>query len=593
MCSSDLYANNQLNGSGFQEQRFLARDYTSLYTKPDVFTNRSPFLNFTGRHAFNDQWTFFGNAYYRYISTGSFNADINENSLDQSVYQPSTADRAALTAAGYSGFPASGATAANTPYPFWRCIAQGLQGDEPGEKCNGLINRGRSQQHNAGFTGQVSSVTSHGANRNQFLAGASWDRSSVHFDSLTQLGYLNPDRSVTGINAYADGKTGGTVDGEPLDTRVNLNGIIRTGSVYATDTLSIGKAWNITLSGRFNRTSIQNFDQLRPVAGPGSLSGDHAFNRFNPAIGVTYNPHPLLNTYVRYSESNRAPTSIELGCADPETPCKLPNAMAGDPPLNQVVSKTWEAGYRGQIEGIARFSAGWFRAENKNDIMFVSSPQTGFGYFKNFGQTRRQGLELDVDADIRRVNLGFNYTLLDATFQSVEDVNGSANSTNAAARAGIKGVESYIVIQPGARIPLAPRHMGKIFADIQVTKKFTATLTMNAFSSSYARGNENNLHQPDGNIYLGPGKSPGYAVFNLGGRYQLHSRLELFAQMNNVFDRRYYTAAQLGPTGFNDQGTFVARPLPANSDGSFSVRQATFFAPGAPRIVWGGVKIHF
>ena len=84
-----------------------------------------------------------------------------------------------------------------------------------------------------------------------------------------------------------------------------------------------------------------------------------------------------------------------------------------------------------------------------------------------------------------------------------------------------------------------------------------------------------------------------YAVFNLGGRYQLHKRMELFAQLNNVFDRRYYTAAQLGPTGFNDQGTFVARPLPANSDGSFSVRQATFFAPGAPRIVWGGVKIHF
>lgn len=594
MSVSTIYANNQLNGSGLQEQRFLARDYTSLYTKPDVFGNRSPFVNVMGRHAFNDQWTFFGNAYYRYISTSSFNADINEDSLDQSVYQPNAAERSALAAAGFTNVPTSGANATNTPFPFLRCIANGLIGDEPGEKCNGLLNRGRSTQHNSGFTGQVSWVTSPGANRNQFTAGAAWDRSSVHFNSLTQLGYLNPDRSVTPIAAFADGVTGGDVDDEPLDTRVNLGGTIHTGSVYATNTLSLGRTWNVTVSGRYNRTTIQNRDQIRPQAGPGSLTGDHMFQRFNPAFGLTYNPMSLLNGYVRYSEASRAPTSIELGCADPETPCKLPNSMAGDPPLEQVVSKTWEAGYRGQIEGKARFSAGWFRAENRNDIMFVSSPQTGFGYFKNFGQTRRQGLEIDVDTDlVKRVNLGFNYTLLDATYQSVEDVNGSANSTNVAALAGRRGVESYIEVKPGDQIPLTPRHMGKAFADVQITKKFNATLTMMAFSSSYARGNENNLHRPDGNIYLGPGKSPGYAVFNLGGRYQLNKHLQLFAQMNNVFDRRYYTAAQLGPTGFTDQGNFIARPLPANTDGSFPVRQATFYAPGAPRITWGGVRIQF
>ncbi len=100
--------------------------------------------------------------------------------------------------------------------------------------------------------------------------------------------------------------------------------------------------------------------------------------------------------------------------------------MAGDPPLNQVVAKTAEAGYRGQIEGHARWSAGWFRTETRNDILFVSAPQTGFGYFKNFGKTLRQGLELDFDTDIKRVNLGFSYTFLDATFQSPEVVNGSA-----------------------------------------------------------------------------------------------------------------------------------------------------------------------
>ncbi len=588
-----MYANNQLNGGGLQEQSFLARDYTSLYTKPDVSGNRSPFFNFVGRHSLNENLTFSGNAYYRYISTRTFNADINEDSLDQSLYQPGAAERAALAAAGYTGIPASGLNAANTPFPSLRCIANGLINDEPAEKCNGLLNVGRSQQHNAGFSAQITWLATPGkSNHNQFTAGGAWDGSRVNFLLNTQLGYLNPDRSVTPIQSFGDGQNGGTTDGQPYDTRINLHGVIHTSSVYATDTIAFGRMWNVTISGRFNRTSIVNTDRITPGGGLGSLDGNHTYDRFNPAVGVTFNPSRLLNTYARYSEANRSPTSIELGCADPAVPCKLPNAMASDPPLQQVVARTVEAGYRGSVEGRAKWSAGWFRAENRNDIMFVSSPQSGYGYFKNFGKTRRQGLEFDLDTEIRRVSLGFGYTLLDATFQSPEEVNGIGNSTNADALAGRKGLDSTIAIRPGNRIPLAPRHMGKAFADVQVTKKFTANLSMMAFGSSYARGNENNQHVADGVYYLGPGKSGGYAVVNFGARYQVSKRTQLFGQINNLLDRRYSSGAQLGPMGFDNSGNFVARPLPA-INGEFPVRQSTFYAPGAPRIIWGGIRVQF
>ena len=96
----------------------------------------------------------------------------------------------------------------------------------------------------------------------------------MDFAQSTQLGYLNPDRSVTGVPSFADGVTGGDEDGVPFDTRVDLNGRISTGSVYATDTLSIGSAWNVTLSGRYNRTTVDNRDRIRPLAGSGSLTGD-------------------------------------------------------------------------------------------------------------------------------------------------------------------------------------------------------------------------------------------------------------------------------------------------------------------------------
>ncbi|MEO7652062.1 MAG: carboxypeptidase regulatory-like domain-containing protein, partial [Bryobacteraceae bacterium] len=277
------FANNSLNGNGPQEQRLLARGYASVYTKPDITANRSPFLNFTARHSSSNNLTFFGNAYYRYIRTNTFNGDINEDSLDEAIYQPGAAEIRALTAAGYTGFPTSGATAANTPFPFWRCIGNALLRDEPGKKCNGLINLTRSEQHNAGAAGQMSWFGSPRGYRNQFTMGAAFDRSGVDFRQSSELGYLNPDRGITGVGAFGDGVTGGNVDGEPYDTRVDLHGLIRTGSFYATDTLSIGNTWNFTLSGRYNRTSIDNDDRIRPRIGPGSLTGRHVFDRFNPA----------------------------------------------------------------------------------------------------------------------------------------------------------------------------------------------------------------------------------------------------------------------------------------------------------------------
>jgi len=585
------YFNNSLIGNGLQEERFLDRDYASVYTKPDITANRSPFLNFTARHSPTNRLTFSGNGYYRFIRTNTLNGDINEDSLDQSLYQLSAADIRALTQAGYTGFPTTGANAANTPFPFWGCIAQALQADEPSEKCNGLLNRTNTRQHNYGASGQMSWFGSLGGHGHQFTAGGVYDRSNVGFLQSTQLGYLNPDRSVTGVNAFGDSVTGGDVDGEPYDARVDLGGIIHTASVYATDTLSVGSRWNLTLSGRYNRTVVDNDDRLHQP-GPGSLTSHNVFDRFNPAAGVTFRLANPLSVYLGYSEGNRAPTSIELGCADPEQPCKLPNAMAGDPPLQHVVTRTIEVGVRGDLERNIKWNAGWFRADNRNDILFVASEQTGFGYFKNFGKTLRQGVDLGLTARIWRFSLGTGYTFLDATYRSPETVNGAGNSTNDEAAEGEGGLEGIIEIEPGNRIPLIPQHMLKGYADIQITSKLSADISVLAVSSSYARGNENNLHEATVPYYLGPGTSPGYGVVNLGGRYQFKRWLQFFAQVNNLFNRRFYSAAQLGPTGFTETGNFIARPFPA-VNGEFPVQQGTFFAPGAPIGVWGGVRFTF
>jgi outer membrane receptor protein involved in Fe transport len=587
---SVAFADNVLNGNALQEVGFLERDFASVYTKPDETDNRGTFLNVTTRRQTSERVTISANGYYRDIRTNTLNGDINEDSLDQALYQPNAVERAALAAAGYTGFPVSGEDASNTPFPFWRCVANVLLEDEPAEKCNGLINRTRSVQQNGGASGQLTLRDGGNSRMNHFTAGGAFDRSGVSFEQSTELGYLNPDRSITGTGAFGDGETGGDVDGEPYDTRVDLDGTVQTWSLFATDTLTLG-AWNLTGSVRYNRTSVDNRDQVQPGGGPGSLDGEHRFDRLNPAVGVTVSPSSTLNLYAGYNEGSRAPTSIELGCADPEEPCKLPNAMAGDPPLEQVVTRTFEGGVRGTYKGL-RWNAGAFRAANTDDILFVMSEQTGFGYFRNFGETLRRGLELGAQARAGRVAVGGGYTFLNATYETEETVNGESNSTNDSAEDGVPGVEGSIEIEPGDRMPLIPRHMVKAFADIDVTSKVSVDLNLVGISSSYARGNENNLHEPDGTYYLGDGSAAGYAVVSLGARYQVLRWLALIGQINNLFDAEYFTGGQLGPNGFTDTGAFIARPFPP-VNGEFPVRQSTFLAPGAPIRAWFGTQFKF
>jgi len=165
-------------------------------------------------------------------------------------------------------------------------------------------------------------------------------------------------------------------------------------------------------------------------------------------------------------------------------------------------------------------------------------------------------------------------------------VGGTGNSSNDAATAGTPGMEGTVAIRPGDQIPLIPRQLLKLHADYSVSSSFALSAGMTAVASSFARGNENNAHQADGINYLGSGRSDGYAVFDLMARYSVTPRWQVTAQINNLFDARYNTAAQLGATGFDARGNFVARPLGGSAADGYPLLQSTFYAPGAPRAIW-------
>lgn len=595
------YAYNTLLGNGVQDYRLLAANYTSAYSVADVTANRSPSFNFIARHSFNENFSVTGNAWYRNIRTEAINPNFNNDVAGIDIYQPTPAEQAVLTAAGYSGFPTSGANITNTPFPKWPCLAEALTaGGSPDSVCDGVNVYSKQVQNEYGFSGQLAWLSNPGGARNQFAAGALVDRNNIRFTQNSDFAYVLPTYSLVSVPAWEDGST---VDsqGNPVNNRLRFNGGAPNWSLYFADTLTLWQKVNVTVSGRYNYDRIRNLDLLNPAAGTGSLTGNYTFQRFNPAVGITWSPIASLNAYARFAQGSRAPTSIELGCADPEAPCSLPNALSSDPPLKQVITDTWELGLRGkpEIRGLhnLRWNVSAYRYENHNDILFIAAPQIGTGYFQNFAKTLREGIDAEVEGRVGPVNVGFDWTFLSATYQSIETLNGVSNNTNNVALEGYPGLDGNITVHPGNRIPLIPKQSGKAFAMWQATPKLVFEMNEVIASSSYARGNENNAYKADGRYYQGPGVSPGYAITNFRAHYDLTRRLQLAAQIDNLFNHKYYTAAWLSGTTLTAQGAFQTMPFPVYQEGPFTGsapgQSVTFFAPGPPRRAWVELRLKF
>lgn len=575
------YATSNLNGNGLQEDKILDSHYSSVFTKPDTTHNHAGFLNLEAQSQLSDQLQFSANAYYRNTRTDTNNGDLNEDALGESVYYTGQAREKTWLAANGYGNPANESSNARSSaggaFPQLRCIASPyIAGGDPYEECNGLITSTATRQENAGLSGQFTFLAQGQGYSNQAVLGGAYDASRITFRQSSQFGYLNADRSITPVNAFADGS--GT-SANAFDQRVDLAGRVRTWSLFGSDTLSLRDTWHLTLSGRYNQTRLKNTDRLFPYNNAttqgdqrGSLDGEHRFSRFNPAIGISFTPMRAINAYAGYSEGSRAPTSIELGCADPDFGCRLPNSMAGDPALNQVVSKTWEAGLRGRLPHRTNWNLGIFRGTNHDDILFVANTAST-GYFKNFGQTRHEGLEAGISGVLDRLSLSAHYTWLKATYQS-QDSLGSENNSAAS--------DGAIVVHPGDRIPLIPRQIFKAQAEYQFLPNLSAGLQLIAVGNSFVRGNENNAHAADA-THLGSGRVPGYGVLNFSGSYRPSARWKLFASVSNVLNRAYASTGQLGSYAFTPAGGYT------NSDSA----STSSFSPGAPRAFSVGGRYMF
>ncbi|MDE2377709.1 TonB-dependent receptor [Bradyrhizobium sp.] len=534
-------ASNHFGATATVPAELLQQYWGAVYTSPQTTANKVGYLNLTGKVEATPTWTLEGTAHVRRFEQHV--TDGNPTSVEEC-----TAD-ATLLCLGDGATAANGVNGGQLANPF-----------APGTLL-GELDRTTTRSTTFGVSGQATNGDRLLGHENRFVMGASYDASVTRFNASAELGSIGTNFVVSGSGVFL-GPSGNPTTG--FIGPVGLRTVNQYNGLYALDTFNVTDAFALTAGGRYNAARITLEDQLGTA-----LNGDHLYTRFNPVIGGTYKITPELTAYAGYSEANRVPTPLELGCADPANPCLIASFLVSDPELKQVVSRTVEAGLRGSKElnvGTLGWKIGGFRATNYDDILGLPvAGRQGFGFFQNVGSTRRQGFEAEVNLKSAALQFHASYAFVDARFLDALQL--SSNSPFADPTTGT------IQVVPGNQIPAVPRHRIKAGVDYAVTDAWKVGGDALFVSSQYLVGDESNQ----------AAKLPGYAVFNLRTSYQVNKTVQLYGRVDNLFDNRYAT-----------YGTFFdTTAVPNFANGGAQFNDPRSLSPARPRAFYAGLRATF
>ena len=425
--------------------------------------------------------------------------------------------------------------------------------DTIGGEGYGVLNRGRTRTDAMGALFQIIDTRPMLAGDNHFALGMSYDSSRTRFDTSVELGALTEERSVDGLGRFI-------VQADGAIAPVGLVAHADYWGVFAQDRLPIAPGLSAEIGLRYNHARVVLQDQIGTA-----LNGRHSFNRINPGVELDYRVSNALSLRAGYAETNRAPTPAELSCADENAPCSLTNFFVADPPLKQVVAKSWELGASGMAQAGGVHIA-WllsaYRTRNSNDIQFAASDIRGRAYFRNIGSTRRQGVEASVKASRGGLTANLSYAFSDATYRAPLTLSSPANPQ--------ADDDGTIAVARGDHLPGIARHSATLSVDYAATG-WSIGGDVIARSGQYLVGDEGN-----DNAKLG-----GYAIVNLRGSVTIIKGVSLFGELRNAFDRQYATFG-----AFSEVDEIALEEAPGASD-------PRAYGPGAPRRWYVGVKALF
>jgi outer membrane receptor protein involved in Fe transport len=547
---SAAYADTELRGNGASPVELLALDRDQVFTHPDLTENTQKQVILEATRTISEGFQLAGNAYYRDIDTDTFNGDgtiFEECEFDDEEF---------LVEDEFDDDNGDGECSSEDDDDIVLVLdtnGEPIEAEIDDQELDAINNIGRREQESYGASTQLTLTSELGGNDNHLVAGVAYNEGRSSFNSIVEVANLLDNRATSRTGIFAQ------------EFATDVSSEVTNASIYFVDTVELSERVAVTLSGRYNDTRIRLADRSGETP---ELNGSHSFSRFNPAVGITFNPSSALTLYASYGESARAPSPVELACASEDAPCNLPNAFLADPPLEQVVAKSVEAGLRGTNAAGLQWSAGAFQTINRDDILFQTTggTQANVGFFDNVGDTRRAGIELSVSQTLPRWRWSADYTFLDATFEDAFVVNSPNHPVLEEEPDSDRIVgEGKLQVPSGAEIPGIPQHQANLGIDFDVSDRFSLGAELVLRSGVYLRGDEPNLLD----------KTDEYAIVNLRGEYRVGSFVTVFVRVDNAFDEEYESFGLLG------------EPDEVFSD----FEDPRFLGAGAPFGAWAGVKV--
>ncbi len=264
---------------------------------------------------------------------------------------------------------------------------------------------------------------------------------------------------------------------------------------YAQAEWDLAPAWRLLAGVRASRVKFRSDDHYVTASNPDD-SGGVSFRATSPVAGLTWRAAPGFSVYAAAGRGFETPTTNELAYR-PGGATGLNFALAAAKSDNLELGAKWAApGWRA--------TAAVFRVDTSNEIV-VQTNTGGRTTFRNAGDTRREGIELQAEREWGRFSVTVSAALLDATYRE-----GFAATT-------------------GKRIPGVPRETA--YADLRWRPNHAWLIAMEARHA--------------GRVFVNDANTDAASAYTVAGVRIQHTfragalLLRPFLRVDNLFDRRY------------------------------------------------------
>ncbi|WP_408590162.1 TonB-dependent receptor [Novosphingobium sp.] len=305
-----------------------------------------------------------------------------------------------------------------------------------------------------------------------------------------------------------------------------------TQAVSVLDTVTLSDALLLNLGGRFDRYITRVSPGLAATAADesGRVWYTRRDNLWTYQAGLTWKPRPNGSVYVSTSTAATPPGSFLANGSESNavnvTSQALTDALKVERTRNYEIGTKWNLFGEGLSLTLAAF-----HAETSNARATDANGTVAF-----IGNKRIKGIEFTFSGNItERWNVFGGYTYMDSTI-----VSGGMTATT---------VGSTVYLAPaannGKRFPNTPEHSFTAATTYKVSEALS--VGGNAAYMGKVYGGYADLRTVSGGVLVVSKPIdryvPAYWRFDLNAKLRLNSRVELQANINNLFDKRYYDKA--------------------------------------------------